>query len=122
MAVTINPNVTSMVAQRNLNRVQDNLPVPSANGSNVLDGSVAIPVGANNFANDQITVTLTDATTTTLAIDLNDITTAARSLIVDVDIAAETSELAKNSVLTQAGTAMLAQANGIPTLALSLLS
>ncbi|MBI2602290.1 MAG: flagellin FliC [Deltaproteobacteria bacterium] len=46
---------------------------------------------------------------------------AARSRIKDVDIADETSELAKNNILTQAGVSVLAQANAIPQMALKLL-
>jgi flagellin len=46
---------------------------------------------------------------------------AANSRIVDVDVAAETAELTKNSILVQAGAAMLAQANASPQIALSLL-
>jgi flagellin len=47
--------------------------------------------------------------------------TAANSRIRDVDVAAETANLSRNQVLTQAGTAVLAQANQIPQLALSLI-
>ncbi len=46
---------------------------------------------------------------------------AANSAIRDVDIAAETSQLARSQVLLQAGTAMLSQANQSPQLALQLL-
>jgi flagellin len=47
--------------------------------------------------------------------------TAAKSRIVDADFAAETAQLSKNQILQQAGTAMLAQANQIPSTVLSLL-
>lgn len=47
--------------------------------------------------------------------------TAARSRILDADIAAETASLTKLSILQQAGTAILAQANQLPQLALQLL-
>jgi len=47
--------------------------------------------------------------------------TAARSGIQDADFAAETANLTKNQVLQQAGVAMLAQANAMPNLVLSLL-
>ena len=47
--------------------------------------------------------------------------TAANSRIRDVDVASETAELSRNQVLTQAGTSVLAQANQIPQLALSLI-
>ena len=46
---------------------------------------------------------------------------AARSRIVDADFAAETAQLTKSQILQQAGTAMLAQANQAPQIALSLL-
>lgn len=46
---------------------------------------------------------------------------ASRSRILDADIAAETSALTKASILQQAGVSVLAQANQMPQLALSLL-
>jgi len=46
---------------------------------------------------------------------------AARSRILDADIAAETSALTRNAILQQAGTAVLAQANQQPQIALQLL-
>jgi flagellin len=47
--------------------------------------------------------------------------TAAASRIQDVDVAEETTEFAKQNILLQAGTAMVAQANSIPQTALKLL-
>jgi flagellin len=47
--------------------------------------------------------------------------TSSRSQILDADIAYETSMLTKNSILQQAGTAILAQANQQPQMALQLL-
>lgn len=46
---------------------------------------------------------------------------AANSRIRDVDVATETANMAKNQVLSQAGVAVLAQANKLPQLALNLL-
>jgi len=46
---------------------------------------------------------------------------AANSRIIDVDVAAETTRLARNNILVQAGTAMLAQANASSQIALKLL-
>ncbi|OHB57832.1 MAG: hypothetical protein A2173_07050 [Planctomycetes bacterium RBG_13_44_8b] len=46
---------------------------------------------------------------------------AAESRISDVDVATEMAQLTRNQVLAQAGTAMLAQANAIPQMALTLL-
>jgi len=48
-------------------------------------------------------------------------TAAARSVVADADYAAESSSLAKNQILQQAGTAMLAQANAQAQSVLSLL-
>ncbi|TPW13313.1 MAG: flagellin [Halothiobacillaceae bacterium] len=47
--------------------------------------------------------------------------TAARSRILDTDFAAETAALTRAQILQQAGVSMLAQANSLPQLALSLL-
>ena len=46
---------------------------------------------------------------------------AANSRIRDVDIAAETADLAKNNILVQSGTSVLAQSNQFPNIALKLL-
>ncbi len=46
----------------------------------------------------------------------------AESQISDVDVAGETAKLTRNMVLAQAGVAMLAQANSIPTMAVALLN
>ncbi len=46
---------------------------------------------------------------------------AANSRIVDVDVAAESSAMSRNQVLTQAGVSVLAQANSLPQLAFSLI-
>ena len=46
---------------------------------------------------------------------------AANSRIIDVDVAKESTAFARNSVLVQSGSAMLAQANGLSNIALNLL-
>ena len=46
---------------------------------------------------------------------------AANSRIRDVDIAEETAAMTRNQILSQAGTSVLAQANQLPSAALSLL-
>jgi flagellin len=53
---------------------------------------------------------------------LNDNLTAASSRITDVDIAAESTAFAKENILVQAGTSMLAQANSVPQSVLKLIS
>ena len=47
--------------------------------------------------------------------------TAAKSRVVDTDYASETATLTKGQILQQAATAMLAQANQMPNVILSLL-
>lgn len=47
--------------------------------------------------------------------------TAANSRIIDVDVAEETASMSRNQILSQAGASVLAQANQLPQLALSLL-
>jgi flagellin len=47
--------------------------------------------------------------------------TAARSRIMDADYAEETANLSRANILQQAGNAMVAQANQLPSLVLSLL-
>jgi flagellin len=46
---------------------------------------------------------------------------SARSRIVDADVAVETAQLTRNQILIQAGVSVLAQANQLPSVALSLL-
>jgi flagellin len=46
---------------------------------------------------------------------------AARSRVRDADVASETAELTRNQILIQAGVSVLAQANQLPAVALSLL-
>ncbi|HXG51793.1 MAG TPA: flagellin [candidate division Zixibacteria bacterium] len=61
-----------------------------------------------------------EATSRSLAISVENLS-AANSRIRDVDVAAETAELARYQILAQAGAAIAAQANQVPSLALSLL-
>ena len=58
--------------------------------------------------------------TNTLA-TLNNNLSAANSQIMDVDVAKESTQYAKYNILVQTGTAMLAQANAVPQIALKLL-
>jgi flagellin len=53
---------------------------------------------------------------------LNNNLAAANSQIMDVDVAEESTNYAKQNILVQSGTAMLAQANSLPQIALKLLS
>ena len=53
--------------------------------------------------------------------NLNENLTAANSRIKDVDVAEETTKFARNNILVQSGTAMLSQANMLPSMALQLI-
>ncbi len=59
------------------------------------------------------------STTRNLSVERQNIA-AANSRIADVDVAAQAVEQAKNQILMQSGTAMLVQANHLPSMALSL--
>ena len=61
-----------------------------------------------------------ESTVTNLA-NVVENTSSANSRIMDMDVAEETAKLTRNSILQQAGTAILAQANQQPQLALQLL-
>lgn len=75
-------------------------------------GEFRASVGANisrlNYTSDQLSV-------------LRDNLSAANSRIKDVDVAEESTQYARYNILVQSGTAMLAQANALPQLALRLL-
>ncbi|MCC7011032.1 MAG: flagellin FliC [Planctomycetes bacterium] len=140
------------------------------NGVNLLDGSTSsLDVQVGIDANETISVSLSDITSTTLGINSSSITSAsnastaisaidgaiddvteargdlgatmnrmtsaiasilntrdnlsaAESRIRDVDIATETSDLTRNSILQQAAISVLSQANVQPQLALQLLN
>ncbi|MBN2526939.1 MAG: flagellin FliC [Deltaproteobacteria bacterium] len=63
--------------------------------------------------------TLTGAMTN-LAVERENIA-ASNSRIADVDVAQETADLARNQILTQAGTSVMAQANQLPAMAIALI-
>ncbi len=133
-----------------------------------LSAGTKLQIGAGNSSNDQITVKVTNANTTTLGVSTNFVSTqgaaqsaisaidsaisavstargnlgaiqnrlqstinnlqvaventsAANSRIVDVDVAAETANMTRAQILTQAGVSVLSQANQNPQLALKLL-
>jgi flagellin len=65
---------------------------------------------------NRLTVTVTNLETA------QENTAAANSRIRDVDVASETADMTRNQILSQAGVAVLAQANQLPSAALSLLS
>jgi flagellin len=78
----------------------------------------------NALASDRATIgtnieTLTDYSNQLTTLDNN--LSAANSQIMDVDVATESTAYAQQNILVQSGTAMLAQANSQPQIALKLL-
>lgn len=108
-------------------------------GASTLGVTAAISVGNQTAANGAITaidtaISNVDTTRGKLGAVMNRLEStisnlsnvsenisASRSRIVDADIAQETSAMTKNNILQQAGVSVLAQANQVPQLALSLL-
>lgn len=84
--------------------------------------SVATAIGLKDTARAAFgyKINRLESTGEVLAIQSENLSTA-ESRISDVDVATEMATLTRNQVLAQAGTAMLAQANSIPQMALQLL-
>jgi flagellin len=79
----------------------------------------------STIASDRATLGSNEETLTNYSSQLstlNNNLAAANSQIMDVDVATESTEYAKENILVQTGTAMLAQANSLPQIALKLLS
>lgn len=112
-AATTNASNMSTIAQVNISTAAG-----ATAALTTIDGAISIVNGAraslgayqNRFAS---VVTSLQTTTENLS--------ASRSRIQDTDFAAETANMTKNQILQQAGTAMLAQANQLPNMVLSLL-
>jgi flagellin len=88
----------------------------------------AIVTSASNFINSLSTQRgVLGATQNQMEYSINNITelsanlSSARSRVIDTDYATETAKLTKGQILQQAATAMLAQANQMPNVILSLL-
>jgi flagellin len=84
----------------------------------------AVEAAVNQLASDRATLgtnieTLTDYSNQIDTLDNN--LSAANSQIMDVDVATESTAYAQQNILVQSGTAMLAQANSMPQIALKLL-
>jgi flagellin len=85
----------------------------------------SVEAAVNQLASDRATIgtnieTLTDYSNQLAT--LNNNLSAANSQIMDVDVAQESTEYARENILVQTSTAMLAQANSQPQVALKLLS
>lgn len=96
--------------------------ISSQSGANAAIGSIDAAIGSidtsrGNLGAVQNRFESTIANLQNVAENL----TAARSRILDADIALETSAMTKGNILQQAGVSILAQANQAPQLALSLL-
>jgi flagellin len=84
----------------------------------------AVKSAISTIASDRATLGSNEETLTNYSSQLttlNNNLAAANSKITDVDIATASTEYAKENILVQTGTAMLAQANSLPNIALKLL-
>lgn len=90
----------------------------AANALGTLDSAIALKDEAR--AGFGYTMNRLESTRSVLDIQAENLITA-ESRISDVDVATEMAEMTRNQVLAQAGVAMLAQANAMPQMALTLL-
>lgn len=81
------------------------------------DAIKTVSTARSNFGSAMNRLQVATSNIQTMRLNLS----AANSRIVDVDVAEETAKMSRNQVLSQAGVSVLAQANQIPQLALSLL-
>ncbi len=85
----------------------------------------AVEAAVNQLASDRATIGTNEETLTDYSnqlATLNNNLSAANSQIMDVNVASESTAYAQQNILVQTGTAMLAQANTMPQIALKLLS
>jgi flagellin len=98
----------------------DSIATTSGAASALLDVTAAV----NQLASDRATIGTNEETLTDYSNQLetlNNNLSAANSQIMDVDVASESTKYAQQNILVQTGTAMLAQANTMPQIALKLL-
>lgn len=95
----------------------------SASGSQAAISTIDTAIDSVNSGRAQLGAVQNrlEGTSRTLAVAAENLS-AANSRIRDVDVALETAELARFQILAQAGAAVAAQANQVPSLALALLS
>jgi flagellin len=89
----------------------------SVTAAGVLTDITAVVASRATYGSDMATFGSAVATMQTSSVNLS----ASYSRIMDTDYAAETTNMTRNNILQQAGTAMLAQANQQPNLVLTLL-
>ena len=105
-------------AAANLSGVNINTITGAQSALNVLDDAITdVSAGRAEIGAVQNRLSVTIQNLATARENLS----AANSRIRDVDVASESAELTKNSILMQAGVSVLAQANQQPSMALSLL-
>jgi len=88
-----------------------------ATAAAVLTDLTTVTASRANYGADMATLGSAVATMQTASVNLS----ASYSRIMDTDYAAETASMARNNILQQAGTAVLAQANQTPQTVLQLL-
>jgi flagellin len=85
--------------------------------ANITTDLSTVTTSRANYGADMATFGSAIATMQTASVNLS----AAYSRIMDTDYATETTNMTRNQILQQAGTAMLAQANQVPNMVLTLL-
>ena len=109
-----------------LSRVDYNaiLPTCITNSSEAATALTNVKTAIAALANDRATIganmSRLEAESAALAIQKDNVGSA-RSRIADVDVAVESANFARQQILVQSGTAMLAQANVLPQAALRLI-
>ncbi|MGD9109449.1 MAG: flagellin [Phycisphaerales bacterium] len=118
--ITVNTaNLTSASHALNTTGLEINAAASAKNALGTIDSAIAIKDSAR--AAFGYMMNRLESTIAVLNIQKENLM-ASESRVSDVDVATEMAELTKNQVLAQAGTAMLAQANAVPQMALTLLA
>jgi flagellin len=118
--------VTIAITRKNLgstaytNATGSSITTASAAATALTKIQTAITTLASDRAQIGANISRLETERNTIAI-LRDNLSAARSRIIDVDVAEESANFARQQILVQSGTAMLAQANVIPQSALRLI-
>ena len=115
------PNGTKLAANKGLS---GNLDAAFANASSAAQYIDIIDAAIDNISSKKSTIGATmnrlDAALTSLTTVIEN-NTAAKSTIMDADIAEESAEYTKQQILQQTSSALLVQANQLPSLALNLI-
>jgi len=93
--------------------------------SNAASALTSVKDAINTLASDRATIGANEESLGYYNAQLSSLSnnlSAAKSQITDVDVAKESTQYARNNILVQSGTAMLAQANSMPQSVLRLLS